>query len=176
MPSDPVVAVTRTKGHGLRTLDIVVASHELPGDWHDFHRDAVSALAPEGAVELALAQRVAELLWRLRRAAAAERDFIERAMDNDQIVTERKASYARDMRERLGPDSFYAPPESATGIVKPRPRMFPHDSEMQTVMRYEAHINRQLMHALHELEALQERRRGNRMPLARVDVHGLPGT
>ena len=40
----------------------------------------------------------------------------------------------------------------------------------------EAHLNRQLLHTLHEIEAMQERRRGNSAPLSRVDVHGLPGT
>jgi len=29
---------------------------------------------------------------------------------------------------------------------------------------------------MHELEALQGRRQGHRVPLARVDVQGLPGT
>jgi hypothetical protein len=42
-------------------------------------------------------------------------------------------------------------------------------------VRFEAHLNRQLMQTLHELEALQSRRRGSPSPLARVDVHGLPG-
>ena len=41
-------------------------------------------------------------------------------------------------------------------------------------MRYEAHLNRQLYQAMHELEALQARRQGGHAPLTRLDVHGLP--
>ena len=38
------------------------------------------------------------------------------------------------------------------------------------VVRYEAHLGRQLTAGLHELEALQARRRGQHGPLLRVDV------
>jgi hypothetical protein len=48
--------------------------------------------------------------------------------------------------------------------------------EMDRIVRYEAHFGRQLCQAMHELEALQKQRRGEAAPLARVDVHGLPGT
>ncbi len=39
--------------------------------------------------------------------------------------------------------------------------------------RYEAHLSRQLYKAMHELEALQLRRRGGVAPLARLDVDGV---
>jgi hypothetical protein len=42
------------------------------------------------------------------------------------------------------------------------------------VARYEAHLSRQLYHALHELEALQTRRLGGNAPLGRLDVQGFP--
>jgi hypothetical protein len=41
-------------------------------------------------------------------------------------------------------------------------------------MRYEAHLHRQYIQTLHELEALQARRRGERTPLARLDITGAP--
>lgn len=46
------------------------------------------------------------------------------------------------------------------------------DSEVQKLQRYEAHLERVLYRALHELEAMRERRNGGQAPLARVDVHG----
>jgi hypothetical protein len=45
---------------------------------------------------------------------------------------------------------------------------------LQKIARYEAHLSRQLYHALHELEALQSRRLGGSAPLARLDVQGIP--
>lgn len=41
----------------------------------------------------------------------------------------------------------------------------------QKVARYEAHLERTLYRAMHELEAMQERRAGGSTPLARVEVH-----
>jgi hypothetical protein len=53
-------------------------------------------------------------------------------------------------------------------------RVLPDDETLQKIARYEAHLSRQLYHALHELEALQSRRLGGNAPLARLDVQGIP--
>jgi len=52
----------------------------------------------------------------------------------------------------------------------------PLSNELDKIMRYEAHLSRQLYQAKHELEALQQQRRGEATPLARLDVNvqGLP--
>jgi hypothetical protein len=42
------------------------------------------------------------------------------------------------------------------------------------IMRYEAHVHRLLVSTIHELEAHQARRRGERTPLARVDFSSPP--
>ena len=54
-------------------------------------------------------------------------------------------------------------------------RLLPDPDTLNTWIRYGAHLNRQFYRALHELEALQVRRRGGVAPLARVDVQGLLG-
>jgi hypothetical protein len=53
-------------------------------------------------------------------------------------------------------------------------RVLPDDETLQKIARYEAHLSRQLYHALHELEALQSKRLGGNAPLARLDVQGIP--
>ena len=53
-------------------------------------------------------------------------------------------------------------------------RTLPDEKTLEKVSRYEAHLSRQLYHALHELEALQTRRFGGHSPLGRLDVQGLP--
>ncbi len=52
------------------------------------------------------------------------------------------------------------------------------ESHLSLIQRYEAHLHRLFVRDLHELEALQARRRGEPTPLARidVDVDGLPGS
>ena len=56
---------------------------------------------------------------------------------------------------------------------KVRERILPDDKTLEKISRYEAHLSRQLYHALHELENLQKyRTTGEGVPLARVDVQG----
>jgi hypothetical protein len=67
-----------------------------------------------------------------------------------------------------------------TGIaidVMRRERSLPDGKTLEKIARYEAHLSRQLYHALHELENLQKRRKmGEGTPLARLDVQGIPDT
>ena len=56
---------------------------------------------------------------------------------------------------------------------KVRERILPDDKTLDKISRYEAHLSRQLYHALHELENLQKyRTTGEGVPLARLDVQG----
>ncbi len=58
--------------------------------------------------------------------------------------------------------------------VMRRERILPDDKTLEKISRYEAHLSRQLYHALHELENLQKHRTtGKGTPLARVDVQGF---
>ena len=51
-------------------------------------------------------------------------------------------------------------------------RLLPHPNDIDKIIRYEAHLSRQLYQALHELESMRAARRGQPAPLLRVDVHG----
>ncbi|HUS82481.1 MAG TPA: hypothetical protein VM013_04395, partial [Dehalococcoidia bacterium] len=53
-------------------------------------------------------------------------------------------------------------------------RLLPDEENLGKVIRYEAHLHRQLLQTMHELEALQARRQGRQTPLGRLDVQGLP--
>jgi len=55
-------------------------------------------------------------------------------------------------------------------------RMVPDQETLNVITRYEPHLHRQLLQTLHELEAMQDRRRGERSPLARLDITGPPGS
>lgn len=58
----------------------------------------------------------------------------------------------------------------------PSARLLPGPLDIDKIIRYEAHLNRQLYQALHELESMRAERRGQPVPLMRVDVHGTPDT
>ena len=56
---------------------------------------------------------------------------------------------------------------------KVRERILPDEKTLEKITRYEAHLSRQLYHALHELENLQKHRTtGEGVPLVRMDVQG----
>jgi hypothetical protein len=58
---------------------------------------------------------------------------------------------------------------------KVRERILPDEKTLEKISRYEAHLSRQLYHALHELENLQKHRTtGEGVPLARLDVEVHP--
>jgi hypothetical protein len=58
---------------------------------------------------------------------------------------------------------------------KVRERILPDEKTLAKISRYEAHLSRQLYHALHELENLQKHRiTGEGVPLLRMDVQGVP--
>ena len=58
------------------------------------------------------------------------------------------------------------------GVMR-RERILPDERTLEKISRYEAHLSRQLYHALHELENLQKHRTtGEGVPLLRMDVQG----
>jgi hypothetical protein len=52
--------------------------------------------------------------------------------------------------------------------------MIPGGGTLEAVTRYEAHLHRQLVQTMHELEAMKARKKGQVTPLVRLDVIGGP--
>ena len=120
--------------HGISSTRPVVPG-ERSDEWETHRRAIVEALAPVGPLEIALAERAASIVWRLRRVTAYE----------EAAIAERQ----------------HLPAASA--------RLLPHPLEIDKIIRYEAHLSRQLLHVLHELEAMRAERRGRPIPLVRMD-------
>jgi hypothetical protein len=153
--------------HGLRTAAIVLPNVESEDEWRAFSEAVVHDLAPDGLVETALAHRVAELMWRLRRVARAERDAVHDIHEREEQSERHRAAEYERLKAQL--HSAFVP------RAVPLPSLPPAEKTLAPISRYEAHLNRQLYQALHELEARKDRRSGQPAPLARVQVHGLPG-
>jgi hypothetical protein len=78
---------------------------------------------------------------------------------------------------RLDATSAEAKAERVEGEIDAmsRERILPGDKTLEKIVRYEAHLSKQLYQALHELENLQKHRTtGEGVPLTRLDVQGLP--
>lgn len=184
--------------HGFARNEIVLPTED-PAEWARFHDDVVTRLEPEGVVELALASRVAETVWRLRRVPRAEQQSVDvLQVHRTTLLVDREhlAEHARRQREANGepdpqPSDFdelmrrrarfqakfgiytasVLADEKSSSHLETLPVLIPGDSTLETLMRYGAHLNRVLKHTLHELEALQDRRHGNATPLARLDIN-----
>jgi hypothetical protein len=124
--------------HGL-TGQIVI---HTPEDEEAFkkHCDGIrEALAPVGALEIDLAQAIAEDRWRLNRARALENSI-----------------FALGQTEHLLPDSGH--PEVATALAQGRTWM-DHAHELHLLTTYENRIRRSVEKNTAELRALQAQRK-----------------
>ncbi len=151
--------------HGVLSVSPVIPVLESEEDWQAHRAALLASLAPEGHLEQTLAERAALVLWRLQRLARYEREAIVNAQD---LIGDDLALAARYSHETL--------PTKPTPKIMERidrmlaARLLPDEHTLNKIMRYEAHLNRQLYQALHELEALKARRQGQAAPLARIDI------
>jgi hypothetical protein len=94
--------------HGIRSPAPVVPGVEKKEDWED-HRDGIlESLQPEGHLEMALAERVALLSWRLHRVIRYETEAI--ALYQERVEDD----LARERHFESGPDH----PEAVRGNAK----------------------------------------------------------
>src|SRR5262249_15594476 len=145
-PKTPRPLSTNALRHGVLSTAPVIPGIENEADWQAHLDGQLAALKPLDDLELVLAHRIALTLWRLNRLVPFDRY----ALAPSELYMEKLAA----LRKRNG-DATPAPD-----------RHFPTTS-IDDVQRYEAHLHRIFLKDLHELEALQTRRRGDPTPLAR---------
>jgi hypothetical protein len=136
--------------HGILSTNPVIAEIERQADWDDHLKGQIAAIKPVGDLELVLAHRIALTLWRLNRLIGFECYAL---MPSEHYLNE-----LATLRRGLN------------GAEARLDRVFPTGS-IEHVQRYEAHLHRIFLKDLHELEALQARRRGDPTPLARMEVN-----
>lgn len=256
--------------HGISSESPVIGGVESHDEWEAHRQGTLTSLSPQGHLETELAERIALLLWRLRRVARYERHSIEVAQEQivddhehqpgryfdrlpdtpaeaegklasanelvellegvpklsaDKQIDAQKAVAILDAaaasvgweyeidRKKLPVQGTWSAEqlhaslrnladeaeadatdllEHATDQAKQeversrsqadelsrkleqmsRERLLPEDDVINKVTRYEAHLHRQLIQTMHELEAMQARRGGMETPLARLDLSG----
>ena len=103
--------------HGIRSPAPVVPGLEKPEDWEEYRDGMLEDLAPLGSLELALAERVTLLSWRLHRVTRYETETI--ALSQERVVEDlrdRRSSsfgYGYSSRGPDHPDDALAAPKKA---------------------------------------------------------------
>jgi len=155
-------AALNARKHGLLSRDMLLPG-EKPKELEAFREAMLAELAPQGEFEEFLADRVVESAWRLRRAVRWEREIVEDKLWNERMSRAKHPDYHMDKLPSTG--------DRIAGTTMCGSETF------DKLGRYEAHIERGLYRALHELQRVQAVRNGGRAPLplaVDVDVAGLP--
>jgi len=126
---------------------------ESQSEYDDFYADIRKHYQPVGWLEVLWAETIAVWSWRLRRLIRCESGQIAR--DLAEHSYELGQSKADGLAE---PESVLS---SSPEIDAMTDHLFlPEKEELDKLLRYEAMINRQLNHAIAELERVQARRKG----------------
>ncbi len=149
---------------------VIIEEMETVAGWEAHLAGFVTSCAPEGKLEEELVDRLAFIFWRLRRL----KDY-ETAQLNYQVqTTERGLSIAEAYAEGTLSEGELPDIDPRKVAAYQHLNVIPVGSILNNVIRYETHLHRQWVQTLHELEALQARRRGERTPLARFDFSAPP--
>ncbi len=126
---------------------------ESQREYDDFYAGIRKDFQPVGWLEGLWVEKIAVWSWRLRRLLRCETGQIDRAL----------AEHSYELQQAKGAD--LAEPESASSSSPEMDAMSDHlflpgKDELDKLLRYENMINRQLNHAIAELERIQARRKG----------------
>lgn len=132
-PEGKLASIGNATKHGLRGRTVVLAS-ESADDYADHCAGVLASLAPRGTLETEVCERIAELTWRLRRAARFEAHAVTSANRHNRLT--QSLAGAED-QESL---SLAAPPSVS----------------VNNLARYEAALERSLQRALATLAALRD--------------------
>ncbi|MEX2390351.1 MAG: hypothetical protein WD904_02010 [Dehalococcoidia bacterium] len=179
------IAAQNAFKHGIASQIVVIDGQEDPAEWEAIRKGIIESTQPVGALEHMFAERVALAFWKLRRLERWQAVTTMLAIHN--VRNPPPSPYAGPATlayiEKFGPKFEYDPDEpepdpELVDLVQQRhehARIIPEKERMEIILRYEAHYHRTCIQNLHELEAMQTRRKGGSSPLARLDIIGAPG-
>jgi hypothetical protein len=158
--------------HGIHSVAPVVQGiDEDPREWERHRLGMIDSLEPENHLEIVLVERLANILWRLKRLERYETEMIIAQLNR---VPDVMASLALAGKALVGLSREQVITREAVDAQVTR-RSIPDDETVTTITRYEVSLHRQFIQIFHELEAMQTRRKGGASPLARMDFSGPPG-
>jgi hypothetical protein len=145
--------------HGLLSKEVLLAGEDETA-LVELGKRLRHQLAPVGELELLLVDRIVAAAWRIMRILRIEREMM------DPEVSDKESSrrvYSRNKRQK--PVTLWEALEYD----------FKNRQTLDKFLRYEAHIERGMYKAIHELQRLQATRSGERVPapaVVDVDVSG----
>jgi hypothetical protein len=161
-PSEKPDKILKAEAAGAIVFGVYVAAKKALGGELDVENLELPDIVEDDDIYELPAMKVEDVrgcIEVLATAASVDPAELLEAAADEAGYESRKAAYKKEYMER-------------DVSRKVRERILPDDATLQKIARYEAHLSRQLYQALHELEALQTRRRGGNAPLARLDVQG----
>lgn len=175
-----VISSRNALSHGITSVTPVIKGMEREKDWLAFRDGIIESLAPEGYLECVLAERVANLNWRIKRVTRYENAVIEDYVGSVEYDGTVAAAYlygikAIDEAVEGKRDDIPVPTPEELALSREK-RMIPYKDDLDKIMRYEGHLHRQWMQTLHELEAMQARRLGLPVNLYRLDISSPPAS
>jgi len=167
-PEGKAIVARNAITHGLTSNAPVIPGMEDPAEWQRHLQGMIESLQPHGWHETVLAERIALYLWRARRAVAVELAEIAARQAAARKEVQVAAAYAAGtLAQGILPDVS----DETLASARAR-RMLPDDVSLRKITRYEAHLHRQYVSCLHQLEALQARRRGEKVHTAQLHISG----
>ena len=146
----------------------IIEGRETEEEWEKFRDEIVESHAPVGRFEQELAETIASIMWRRRRIVPYETGNI-----NYDYHSAYGDAYQSNWYLARDKDNVEEPDPNMV-IILQQQRVIPRGDALDNISRYESHLNRLLFHNLHELEAFQARRRGEKTNLARISVVSPP--
>ena len=146
--------------HGFFSKFLLIShpdGNEDPIEYWNFHAGIREHYQPFDPLEELFVDKIAAWFWRLRRLLRYENGQITRAL----------AEHRHEVKQLSveGPNELELPELSSPEIDAVIDHLFlPPKEELDRLMRSEAMINKQLNHAIAELERLQRRRNGEIVP------------
>ena len=161
--------------HGITSTSPVIPGMESEADWRRHCHGILESFATEGYLEQLLAERFANLFWRLNRVTRHEVAVIYHQVARTEADHDLAEAYISGGKPEDPSDDDLSPEQqSAITEVEQEVRLAPWTDKLTNIMRHETSLHRQAVQVLHELQALQARRRGEPVHLARLDVSGSP--
>jgi hypothetical protein len=152
--------------HGLFASDIVINSPHLTESEEDYHRlyeSLVEELHPQGALQEHCVRKIANCLWRSRRALAAETAelVVNLSFVNDDIerTTQFRGHFDSDSSDDGEEELTEEELEAKEHTLAVSRRVMPNEFNARRILWYEMRLDVQIARAYELLKSLQRPRR-----------------
>jgi len=134
--------------HGLLAQKAVIVGED-PGEFEFYRDEMLGELAPAGAMESMLAERVVSLSWRLRRAERVQNEAF------DALITKDTASPLARLTQSLRPRGDFGASEGESALGRVVVSDFGNARVLDRLLMYERRIEHSLYKTISELQRLR---------------------